>query len=245
MSDQWHSGLFDRPELRWPFRIFVGVALATALGLAFLGPGARPWLLLGLAAGGGFLAWSVWDATRGRAAVVGRLRERWVALPDVVDNGHDLHFSEDGQPLIARLATGDSGHTVAILTPLRETTAAFRIASPTLARPSFDGQDPPIGGPPLTPLPGLQSMLHDVLRIEGNEPAQLERWLDQALVSALLSAARDHADSFRGLTFDGRFLAVHWVGDLAADPTAVRALSAPLWRPFVPRLPPTRVELLN
>lgn len=242
---QWHSGLFDRPALRWPFRIFVGLAIATAVGLAFLGPGARPWLLLALAAGGAFLAWSVWDQMRGRAAVVGRLRERWLAESDVVDNGHDLHFSEDGQPLIARLATSAGGHTVAILTPLRETTAAFRIASPELPEPSFDGHDPAVGGPPLTPLPGLQSMLHGALRVEGNEPAQLERWLDQALVSALLSAARNHADSFRGLTFDGRFLAVHWVGPVAADPNAVRALSAPLWRPFVPRLPPTRVELLN
>ena len=245
MSDQWHSGLFDRPELRWPFRIFVGVALATALGLAFLGPSARPWLLLGLAAGGGFLAWSVWDATRGRAAVVGRLRERWVALPDVVDNGHDLHFSEDGQPLIARLATGDSGHTVAILTPLRETTAAFRIHAPKLPRPGFDGIEPAVGGPILAPLPGLKLMLHDAFEVEGNEPAQLERWLDQSLVKALLSAATHQADSFRGLTFDGRFLGVHWVGDGVADPIAIRALSAPLWRPFVPRLPPARPDLLN
>lgn len=245
MSQQWHAGLFDRPSLRWPFRLFVGIVIATALGIAFLGPGARPWLLVALAAAGAFLAWSVYDETRGRAAAVGRLRERWLAEPDIIDNGKDLHFSEDGQPLIARLASSSSGHTVAILTPLRESTAAFRIASPELPRPSFDGEDPAIGGPPLTPLPGLQSMLDDVLKVEGNEPAQLERWLDHALRSALLSAARDHAASFRGLTFDGRFLAVHWVGDIAADPMAARALSAPLWRPFVPRLPPPRVELLN
>jgi len=249
VSAPWHAGFFagrfDRAGLRWPLRIFVGVAIASALGLAFLGAGARPWLFMGLAAAGAFLVWSVWDETRGRAATIGRLRARWLALPDVIDNGADLHFSEDGQPLIARLATGASGHTVTILTPLRETTAAFRIASQALPRPGFDGADPPIGGPPLSPLPGLQSMLHDELRIEGNEPAQLERWLDQTLVSALLSAARDHADSFRGLTFDGRFLAVHWVGELAADPLTVRALSAPLWRPFVPRLPPPRPELLN
>jgi len=38
---------------------------------------------------------------------------------------------------------------------------------------------------------------------------------------------------------------VHWLGDLAGDPAAVRALSAPLWRPFVPRLEPTRGQLLN
>ncbi len=245
MSQTFRSGLFDRPQLRWPFRIFLGAALATVLGLAFLDPDARSWLLMGLAASGAYLAWSVWDETKGRAALTQRVRQRWVQQADVVDNGADLHFSEDGQPLIARFATGPLGPTVTVLTPLRETTAAFRIHAPKLPRPSFDGIEPAVGGPQLTPLPGLKLMLHDAFEVDGNEPAQLERWLDQALVKALLSAATHQADSFRGLTFDGRFLGVHWVGDAVADPIAIRALSAPLWRPFVPRLPPVRADLLN
>lgn len=239
------QGLIDRPALRWPIRIFTGMAIAAGLGLALLSPGARPWLLGGLAIATGFLAWSIWEETRGATAALARVRARWLAEPDVIDNGDELHFMEDGQPLIARLATHRGAPAVAILTPLRETTAAFRIASKLMPPPGFDGLEPAIGGPPLTPLPGLGLMLHDALLIEGNEPAQLERWLDGALVSALLLAARDRATSFRGLTFDGRFLAVHWRGDLASDPQAVRALSAPLWRPFVPRLPPTPGVILH
>jgi hypothetical protein len=245
MTGSWRSGLFERPALRWPFRIFLGAALAAALGLAFLSPGARPWLLGGVLVAGGLLAWTLWDETRGRAAAMRRVRERWLASPDVVDNGGDLHFMEDGQPLIARLSASARGLSTTVLTPLRETTAAFRIASPSLPTPSFDGEDPPVGGPPLSPLPGLQLMLHDALIVEGNEPAQLERWLDAALVTALLGAAREHPASFRGLTFDGRFLAVHWLGEVVNDPMTVRALSAPLWRPFVPRLPPARGALLH
>jgi len=198
-----------------------------------------------LASAGTFFAWTLWDETRGRAAALGKLRLRWLQEPDVVANGADLHFQEDGQPLLARLATTATGPAVSVLTPLPETTAAFRIASHTLPTPGFDGTEPALGGPPLTPLPGLQSMLHDALRVEGNEPAQLERWLDQDLVLALTDAARDQAASFRGLTFDGRFLAVHWLGEIARDPALVRALSAPLWRPFVPRLPPASAVLLN
>lgn len=245
MMEPRGHGLIDRPALRWPIRLFVGAALAAGLGLALLSPGARPWLLGGLGIATGFLAWSIWEETRGASAALGRVRDRWLAEPDVVASGDDLHFMEDGQPLIARLAIHRGAPAVAILTPLRETTAAFRIGSKALAPPGFDGLEPAIGGPPLSPLPGLALMLHDALVVEGNEPAQLERWLDGALVDALLAAARDHATLFRGLTFDGRFLAVHWRGDIAQEPEAVRALSAPLWRPFVPRLPPTPGVLLH
>lgn len=247
MSDE---PLYRKPAMRWPIRLFVGVALAAGVGFALLGPELRPYLTGALLAAGGYVAWSAWDALRGRAAALERLLDRWRAEPGVLDDDGDLHFSEDGQPLIARLgelrhAAGGSGAAVAILTPLRETTAAFRIANRALPTPAFDGRDPAIGGPSLAPLPGVQLLLHDALAVEGNEPAQLQRWLDDALVQALVAAARDHADTFRGLTFDGRFLAVHWVGELAGDPGMVRALSAPLWRPFVPRLPPTRLELLH
>ncbi len=245
-ADDRRSGpLFERAELKWPRRIFLGVLVAAALGFALLGPAARPWLMFAVAAAAAFFAWAWWDETRGKSAALARLRQRWLAEPDVVENRDDLHFSEDGQPLIARLALGRHGPALSILTPLPETTAAFRIASRHLPRPGFDGLEPAVGGPPLSPLPGLQLLVVDALFVEGNEPARLERWLDRALIDALVAAARDHAAIFRGLTFDGRFLAVHWLGSIVGDPAAARALSAPLWRPFVPRLPPTRPELLH
>lgn len=239
------EGLWGRPELRWPLRLFGAAALLLGLGLAVFGPEARPWLVGTFVAAGAWVAFSAWDETRGRAAALHRLRERWLADPSVLAHGEDLHFMEDGQPLFARLAMGRRGPGVTILTPLRETTAAFSIASPTLPAPGFDGLEPPVGGPPLTPLSGLQSLIGGVARVSGNDPVTLERWLDEALVSALRRALAEHPESFRGLTFDGRFLAVHWVGAPALDPSAARALSAPLWRPFVPRLPPVPTTLLN
>lgn len=239
------TALYRKPAMRWPLRLFIAVLGAAVIGFAYLGPELRPYLVGALLAAGGYLAWSAWDALRGRAAALEARLDRWRAAPGVLEHEGDLHFKEDGQPLLARLDEARSGPTVAVLTPLRETTAAFRIANRALPLPGFDGREPAVGGPSLSALPGVQLLLHDALIVEGNEPAQLQRWLDEALVSALVTAVRDHPDTFRGLTFDGRFLAVHWVGAPADDPGMARALSAPLWRPFVPRLPPTRLELLN
>jgi hypothetical protein len=239
------EGLWRKPELRWPIGLFGAAALLLGVGLAVFGPEARPWFVGTFIAAGAWVAFSVWDETRGRAAALHRVRERWLADPTVLAHGDDLHFLEDGQPLFARLAMGSRGPSVTILTPLRETTAAFAIASPHLPAPGFDGLEPPVGGPPLTPLSGLQSLLGGLGKVSGNDPGTLERWMDATLVAALTNALRDHRESFRGLTFDGRFLGVHWVGSPALDPSAARALSAPLWRPFVPRLPAASTALLN
>lgn len=245
MSAARRVPLIERPALKWPRRLLLGSIFAAIVGTVVLSPAARPWLIGAVVAFAVLFLWTLWDETRGRGAALQRLRERWLQHPDVIDSGGDLHFSEDRQPLIARLALGKHGPTIAVLTPLNVSTTAFRIRPRDLPAPSFDGRYPSVGGPSLTHLPGLQTLLHDALIVEGNAPARLERWLDQDLIHALLSAARDHPQSFGGLTFDGRFVAVHWIGPIVVDPEAVRALSAPLWRAFVPRLPPIRRELLN
>ena len=80
---------------------------------------------------------------------------------------------------------------------------------------------------------------------EGLFGPRMMRYLDEDFLSALLWAERLHPGVFRGLTFDGRFIAVHWLGGLANDPLATLQASATLWKPFVPRLPSAAPQLMH
>jgi len=238
-------------RVRWPLRVAVAAALVLGLGV-WLFPGAKTaFIVIFLAA----LAWAgftLWDATRGASFALERERKRWLEALGAVDHGHDLHLMEERQPLVVRLDRRARAMTSAVLTPLPETTAAFRIWPRAAPKPGFDGVEPPVGGPLLTPLPGLEATLGGAFSIEGNEPAHLARWLDGELVQGLHVTLALHADTFRGLTFDGRFLAVHWLdvagqgaGAVGRDPIATLAASSALWRPFVPRLPPAPASLMH
>lgn len=247
-------------DARWPLRLFLASALALGLGLPLLDAGARPWLFGALFATGLLLGYTLWDETRGRAARLHRLRQRWVdagalegdtMVTPVRPTGltrQDLHLMEDGQPLIVRLGLmgRNAIPSVAILTPLPETTTAFSIHSRHLPRPSFDGLEPASRGPALELLPGVGTLLGSAFAVVGNDPTRITRLLDEELRHALSQADLLHKDNFRGLTFDGRYLAVHWLGaDLAEDPARALELARPLWRPFFPRLAPLPRILLN
>lgn len=227
-----------RASLKWPFRIFVAACALLAIGLIWLGPDARVPLLVLVGCSGAFLGWSMYDQSRGLGAALAQRRAVWEARTGAVADGEDLHLMSDGQPLIVRVGRLGQAMTATVLTPLSETTTAFRFWPKGARRPSFDGHDPAVGGPRLSLLPALGTFFGGVIEVEGNEPVRIRRWLDGELLTALEAAARDHAPTFRGLTFDGRFLAVHWIGPLTDVPEDVLALSTPLWRPFVPRLPP-------
>lgn len=243
---------------RWPLRLFLGASLALGLGLPLLGAGARPVLFVAFAATGALLAWTLWDETRGRAARLRVLRARWLEAGaterDSLPNSarptgllpQDLHLMEEGQPLIVRLALLGDVPTVAVLTPLPESTTAFAIASRHHPAPTFDGLEPGARSPSLDPLPGVGTLLEGRFEVRGNDPTRLTRLIDGELVGALAECDAVHRDTFRGLTFDGRFLAIHWLSDeLAMNPWRALSQSAPLWRPFVPRLPPLPTRTLN
>ena len=236
------DGLFPNlpANARWPLRFFLGATLALGVGLAVLEQGARPWLLGGFLATGTLLAYTLWDETKGRAARLNALRRRWLdagamegdttAFTPARPTGlrrDDLHFMEDGQPLIVRLSLHgrDATPTVAVLTPLPETTTAFKITAKHLPPPTFDGLEAAGRGPSLEVLPGVATLVGSVFGVTGNDPARITRFLDDDLRHALREADVLYRDSFRGLTFDGRFLAVHFVGEAIAEaPTRVLLL---------------------
>lgn len=233
---------------RWPLRVVVVAGVVLGVGV-WLFPGAKTALLIGFGLALAWAGWSLWDATRGATFALARERQRWLDALGAVDDDKDLHLMEERQPLIVRLDRRGAALTSAVLTPLPETTAAFRIWPRAAPRPGFDGREPPVGGPLLTPLSGLEGTLGGAFTIEGNEPARIARWLDGELVQGLLVTLSLHADTFRGLTFDGRFLAVHWVNvtgqGVGHDPVATLAASSALWRPFVPRLPSATPGLMH
>ncbi|MFO0750412.1 MAG: hypothetical protein U1F43_32790 [Myxococcota bacterium] len=240
--------LFSTPAaVRWPLRAFAVAVIVLALGV-WLFPAAKTALLIGVALSGAWLAWTWWDATRGEGAAVDAVRARFAAAlapAGAVENGPDLHLFEVSQPLLLRVGRRGRATATTLLTPLRESTTAFRIWPRAMPRPSFDGSEPPVGGPMLTHLPALETVLGGGFSVEGNEPTHIMRYLDEALLSALLDAERSYPAAFRGLTFDGRFLAVHWLGGVAGDPQRVVRASSLVWRPFVPRLPPVPSSLMH
>ena len=233
--------------LRWPLRTFGAAVVVVGLG-SYLFPDAKSVLLAAGALVLAWVGWVWWDATRGAGAAIDELRGRWLdalAPYEAVASGDDVHVMEAGQPLIVRVGRRDGHPGVSVLTPLSETTTAFRIWPHAMPKPSFDGADPPVGGPLLTPLPAMEPVFGGAFAVEGNEPTRMMRYLDQDILSALLWAERLHPGTFRGLTFDGRFVAVHWLGELARDPLATLTASGTLWRPFVPRLPSAAPQLMH
>lgn len=234
-------------KLRWPLRILIAATLVVGLGW-WLFPAAKTALLVGYAAAAGWALFAYWDKTRGASFALDADRRRWMEVLGAVDDGPDLHVMEDKQPLIVRLARRGSRTAVAVLTPLPETTAAFRLWPHDMPKPGFDGNEPPVGGPLLTPLHALEASLGGAFAVEGNEPARIARWLDEELLKVLLVAQALHPGSLRGLTFDGRFLAVHWLepaDGARLDPAQTMAAASPVWRAFVPRLPTTAGSLMH
>lgn len=257
-----NDGLFPNlpANARWPMRFFLGATLALGVGLAVLDHGARPWLFGGFLATGALFGYTLWDETRGRAARLNALRRRWLDAGALEGDGmyvgarptglrrDDLHFMEDGQPLVVRLSLvgRDATPAVAVLTPLPETTTAFMITAKHLPRPTFDGLEAAGRGPSLEVLPGVATLMGSVFDVTGNDPTRITRLLDDDLRHALREADVLHRDHFRGLTFDGRFLAAHFVGEEVAEaPARVFDMARPLWRPFIPRLPPLPRTTLN
>jgi len=238
----------------------VTVALALAFGLSTvidLGPVGGP--LLALAALGAVTTgWLAWDESRGTSHALSALRATWQAALPCSEDGETLVIDPmDGGPVrLVRLARlPDGTPAVAVLSPAPPATEGFRLWARSLPRPGFDGQEPPVGGPALTPLPGVAAILGDLLaadgsgatpsiEVEGNAPDALLARLRKAPRAALSQALLAHPASFRGLTFDGSHVATHWLGSIAHDPAHLMAAATPLLDAFVPR-PTSRQPVLN
>jgi hypothetical protein len=247
----------SRP-VRLAAQLTVGLAVAFGLSTVIdLGPIGSP--LLALAALGAVTTgWLAWDETRGAGHAVSNLRDRWRSALPLANDGDTLILdpADGGPPRLIRLAAlADGTPCVAVLSAAPPATEGFRLWPRDLPRPGFDGQEPSVGGPALSPLPGVAAILGDLLaadgapptarlEVEGNAPDALLARLRKAPRAALIGALRETPDAFRGLTFDGATLATHWLGPLVQDPARLMAAATPILDALVPR-PTSRPAVLN
>jgi hypothetical protein len=249
--------------VRLAWRVTLVLALAfgfsTIVDLGILrGP------LLALAAVGVVTTgWLAWDETRGEGHALASMRARWLSeLPCSVDGDRlVLDPADGGPPRLVRLARlPDGTPCAAVFVPTAPATDGFRIWPRVASRPGFDGAEPQVGGPALTPLPGAASILQQLLskdaetapaprrlvqlEVEGNAPELLLSRLRKAPRAALVETIHLHGDAFRGMTFDGAELGTHWVGPVALDPPRLMAAATPLLDAMSPR-PVNRPTVLN
>jgi hypothetical protein len=235
--------------MRFAMGLLLAAGLAAALNMSEL---LTPLALLGAAAVAWF-AWVVWDESRGRTHRIAEARERFAGLGGVADGDDALKVPWDARgDMGLRFAVDRQGTaTVAALWPVPTSTVSFRLWPSFATRPGFDGQEPAVGGPRLERLPGVEAILgelfaHDgvsglpTLHCESNAPERLVSALNPAVRAALADVLRNHGQGFRGISFDGNVLAVHWTGTALEDPPTTLASTRQLlaaWLPAEP-LPP-------
>lgn len=236
-----------RLALRVALGLAIAAALSTVSGLDALT------LPLGLLAGaaGLWLGWVIWDESRGRTHRTDRVMAAWQASTQGIRDGDALALQlEGGRPLTIRAAVTRHGLTaVALLTPLQTATFSIRAWPTPLPRPGFDGQEPSVGGPRTDPLPGVETIVGAVrtelghpadatpLRVEGNAPERALQLLTPRVLDALHDIERLHTGDFRGITFDGNLLGVHWLGRTAEDPLTAFHASLIVLEALLPRAP--------
>jgi|GEM_PF-1462468 len=235
---------------RWAARIAVALGLAAGLstvtGLESL---TAPLVALTVAAVG-WLAWQIWDDGRGPSHRVREMLALWRDALGGADDRDSLYLREpDGRGLQARFAVTRAGvASVAIMTAFPVTTFSFRAWPSDVARPGFDGQEPAVGGPRLDPLPGLETIVREIMRgpplpmamtlkLEGNAPERTLQLFTPRFLAALSSIDAIPSGSFRGLSFDGNLLAVHWLDPVALDPLVAMHYTRLTLAALLPPLP--------
>jgi len=222
-------------RVAWPVRVGIGVALAAVAAVPLFGSHYTPWLVA-LAAGAlGWTGWHLWWATRGPGAILVGLEQRWLDLHGARRAGRCTVRVHDGvQPLEVRLAREKRALVAHVATPLPASTLTFRIWPADHQAPEFAGSTTRELAYDLDRAPEVEAMFAMRFRAESNFPAALHRVMTPTLMAPLLTVLTESPPgSFRGVTWDGGELAVHWVGPVVSDPTRALQLTRPIWRSFV------------
>ncbi|TNF23903.1 MAG: hypothetical protein EP329_26305 [Deltaproteobacteria bacterium] len=222
-------------RVAWPIRVGVGVALAAAAAIPLFGRHYTLWLVL-LAVGAlGWSAWHLWWATRGPGAILVGLEQRWLELHGARRLGRCAVVVHDGmQPLQIRLSRERRTLRADVGTPLPASTLTFRLWPADQAAPDFAGSPTRELTYDLERAPEVEALFAGRFGAESNHPAALRRIMTASLMAPLLTVHQSSPPgAFRGLTWDGRELAVHWAGPVVTDPTRALQLSRPIWRAFV------------
>lgn len=219
-------------NLHTPLRLTLAATLVGAAGQPLLGP---RWTLalavLSILGGLGTL-WILWYGLKGPGAALARLERRWLDLHGARSAGPCHIAVHDGmQPLRITIARAGRDLTAVVRTPAPESTLSFRVWPSDAPAPGFAGSATRDLAPDLTRVPEVEQRFSLLLRAEANSASWLQRLMTQDLLAALLTVRHEAPEgTFRGLTWDGRELSVHWAGELAGDPPRALQLSRALWR---------------
>lgn len=224
----------DRPAgLGTTARLLVAGALAAGAGIPLSSARLTPWLILALVGLLAALAYHLWDSSRGPGAALAALHRRWLELPGARASGPLMVDVHDGvQPLRIRITRRGRTSYGLVTTPLLASTVAFRLWPAEAPPPGFLGSATLDGPPDLARAVGVEARFAHVFRAESNLPLALDAIVTADLMAPLLAVRREAPTAFRGVTWDGRELGVHWAGPQLTDPTRTLQLSRPIWRAF-------------
>jgi hypothetical protein len=229
LSDAPRRGLLD-------LRLLLAAALLAIIGALALGGSPKLWAAGALAVTVAGSLWRWWYDTRGPGAGVLALAALWGGLPGARRLSRDtVHVHDGTQPLWIRVARSGQGRlTAALNTPVGDSPVSFRMWPRAAEAPPVDPDGVAVAGPPMERAPMLEQLFATTLRVEASDEEAAARIIEGTLHAAIAQAARDHKGELVGVTYDGRLLAVHLAGALAADPVRGAAVARSLWRVLVP-----------
>jgi len=219
------------PE-HWRLRLGVALSLAALVGAAVLD--LRPWWVGLLLASGLWILYGWWYDSRGPGAVFTRLMARWLELPGAHAHGPlELRVHDGMQPIAIHLGREGRGFGVTVATPVPDSTLAFRLWPRDVEAPAFRGTATRTGPADLDRAHAVEALFVQLFRAETNDTEALRQLMSERTMAPILVAWKEARAGFAGVTFDGRFLGLHWRGDLIGDPARAMQLSRPIWRALV------------
>lgn len=203
----------------------VAIAALSAATLV-LDPPVTWWAASALAVVVGWSLTVTWYETRGPGAVVLGLVGRWLELPGAERAGRTSVRVYDGtQPLLVRLGRSGGELAAVVETPALESTTALRVWPREASAPLL--------GQPVERIALMEARFAGQLKVEASSAQDAARALDDKAATALAGVRKEAGDAWRGLTYDGRTVAVFLAGPVVTDPERATQLARALWRRFV------------
>lgn len=210
----------------------LAVALIAAPVAAF-GRDAIPWVGVAIAVAlAARMAYVYWLA-HGSPARVAELQHKWLELPGARPIRRSaIHVHDGMQPLTVRLGLVGGADAAVVQTAAGDSPVAFRAWPERAPPPSLAAEGFGPGGPPVERAPLLERLFAGTIRVEVSDDRDAFRLIGGEVAAALAVVAQEAAESFAGLTYDGRVVGVHWRGAVAAQPQRAAQLSRAIWRRF-------------
>lgn len=216
--------------LPWSVRITAAVLAAELLALFVFGVRPSFWLISLLVATAASLVYLLWDHRYGPSAIQADLTARWLGLPGAHPAPGGVHVHDGMQPLTIWLGTQTSTQSAVVLTPVADSEMACRIWPDGQTPPPFAGSLTRFRtAPALDRAYTIEQKFAGLLQIEVNDEPGMSTLLTAPRVGPILAVRQEAPQMFKGVTWDGEQLGVHWWGPIVKDPVRMLQLSRAIW----------------